>query len=362
MKLDKGASGLDNFSDALLSWYDIHARSLPWRVPPTESKRGVRGNPYHIWLSEVMLQQTTVATVKAYFEKFIGIWPSVEAMADASQEEVLAQWAGLGYYSRARNLKTCADIVVAEYGGQFPQTREALRALPGIGDYTSAAIATIAFGQREAVVDGNIERVSLRQLADATPLPAAKEVARNFMEQHTPQARPGDFVQAMMDLGATICRPKNPVCGLCPVRENCTASKAGTMLDFPVKPQKKTKPTRRGAAFFLEDGKGSVWLMRREGKGLLGGMAALPSTNWSSRADGAVGDTAAPDMVGKTVWQQAGTVRHTFTHFHLELEVWCGEGQPASNEGWWHPLSGLKEAGLPTVFAKAVALALEHDE
>ncbi|MEM9732547.1 MAG: A/G-specific adenine glycosylase [Pseudomonadota bacterium] len=353
---------MSDFSDDLLDWYDVHARTLPWRVPPQESKCGVRGNPYHIWLSEVMLQQTTVATVKAYFEKFIGIWPGVEAMAAASQEDVLAQWAGLGYYSRARNLKACADIVVAEHSGHFPQTRDGLRALPGIGDYTSAAIAAIAFGQCEAVVDGNIERVSLRQLADATPLPAAKEIARGFMESHTPADRPGDFVQAMMDLGATICTPKNPVCGLCPVSDGCEAFEAGTMLDYPVKPPKKTKPTRRGAAFFIEDGKGSIWLTRRAGKGLLGGMAALPSTEWSSRADGNVGAEAAPTMVSHTVWDQAGTVRHTFTHFDLELEVWCGEGQPESNAGWWHPLEALKDAGLPTVFAKAAALALEHDD
>ncbi len=338
-----------SFSDRLLSWYDQHARELPWRVGPTDSKAGIRPDPYHVWLSEVMLQQTTVAAVKAYFEKFVSRWPTIGFLATASGEDVMAEWAGLGYYSRARNLKTCADIIADEYDGKFPQTAAELRQLPGIGEYTSGAIAAIAFGECVPVVDGNIERVVTRQTADSTPLPKAKTNCSAFMARETPADRPGDFVQAMMDLGATICTPKNPVCALCPVSDGCRAFGDGTMLDFPVKAAKKTKPVRKGAVFIVRRDNGNVWQVRRSDKGLLGGMAGLPTTDWDSRKDGATGSDAAPFAAD---WNAAGIVRHTFTHFHLELEVWLTEDVASRSDGWWGD-----SGDLPTVFRKAVQAA-----
>lgn len=335
-----------SFSDNLLDWYDRHARDLPWRVSPADGKAGVRPDPYHVWLSEVMLQQTTVAKVRAYYEKFLTRWPTIGILAAAATEDVMAEWAGLGYYSRARNLKACADLIASEYGGKFPESAAMLRALPGIGEYTSAAIAAIAFGESVPVVDGNIERVVTRQTADATPLPKAKANCAGFMERETSVDRPGDFAQAMMDLGATICTPRNPVCGLCSVSEGCKARKAGTMLDYPVKVAKKAKPIRKGAVFVAWRDDGSVWMIRRPDKGLLGGMAALPTTEWDSRKDGATGIDSAPYTAD---WQESGLVKHTLTHFHLELEVWKTKGASPSGDGWWG-----NEADLPTVFRKAV--------
>ncbi|MDD9910764.1 MAG: A/G-specific adenine glycosylase [Ahrensia sp.] len=338
-----------SFSNDLLAWYDRHARVLPWRIGPHDTKRGIRANPYHVWLSEVMLQQTTVAAVKAYFEKFITIWPTVDGLAAAREEHVMAAWAGLGYYSRARNLKACAQIVSGEFGGHFPETAVDLRKLPGIGDYTSAAIAAIAFGEAAPVVDGNIERVVTRQTADATPLPKAKSNCTAFMVRETPKERPGDFVQAMMDLGATICTPKNPACAICPVFEPCEARKAGTMLDFPVKAPKKAKPNRKGAVFVLIRSDGFVWTVQRPHNGLLGGMAALPTTDWTARQDGATGVGSAPF---EARWTDVGTVKHTFTHFHLELEVWGAKGDTPESEGRWN-----EPNVLPTVFRKAAQAA-----
>ena len=335
-----------SFSDNLLDWYDRHARELPWRVGPADGKAGILPDPYHVWLSEVMLQQTTVATVKTYYEKFLARWPTVGELAAAASDDVMAEWAGLGYYSRARNLKACADVIAGEYDGEFPQTVAELRTLPGVGEYTSAAIAAIAFGENASVVDGNIERVVTRRTADATPLPRAKANCATFMARETPESRPGDFVQAMMDLGATICTPRNPVCGLCPVLESCKARQAGTMLDYPVKAAKKAKPTRKGAVFVARLDNGSVWMVRRPDKGLLGGMAALPTTDWDSRKDGAVGSDAAPFAAD---WRKVASVKHAFTHFHLELEVWKAECAPFVGDGWWGD-----EADLPTVFRKAV--------
>ncbi len=342
-----------SFSDTLLAWYDRHARDLPWRVSPADHKAGVRPDPYHVWLSEVMLQQTTVAAVKAYFEKFVARWPTVGFLAAASNEDVMAEWAGLGYYSRARNLKACADIVAGELNGSFPQSAEELRKLPGIGEYTSGAIAAIAFGKCVPVVDGNVERVVTRQTADSTPLPKAKANCSAFMARKTPQDRPGDFVQAMMDLGATICTPKKPVCALCPVSENCRAFADGTMLNFPVKAAKKAKPLRKGAVFVIRKDKdnASVWQVRRPDKGLLAGMAGLPTTDWTSCRDGETGSAAAPFDAD---WTAVGTIRHTFTHFHLELEVWLTgdttiRADDWKDNGWWADVGDL-----PTVFRKAV--------
>lgn len=351
---------MDSVSQKLLAWYDRHARALPWRVPPGKSVNGIRADPYHVWLSEVMLQQTTVAAVKSYFEKFLGLWPTLADLAAADEEDVLKAWAGLGYYSRARNLKACADMVAEQYDGVFPRTQTELIKLPGIGDYTSAAIAAIAFGEKASVVDGNIERVITRLLADATPLPAAKDVCRAEMGSITPVDRPGDFAQAMMDLGATICTPKRPACALCPLIDECAAQRLGTMEQFPVKPPKKVKPTRRGAAFVAVREDGAVWLTKRGDKGLLAGMSGVPTTQWTVAQDGETGIDAAPF---KSHWDHAGTVRHTFTHFHLELEVYSARDLPAGEdsqlvEGWWSGPDHLPGEALPTVMKKSLTAAI----
>ncbi|MFD0915927.1 A/G-specific adenine glycosylase [Pseudahrensia aquimaris] len=345
---------MDSFADNLLIWYDRHARTLPWRISPADGKLGVLPDPYHVWLSEVMLQQTTVATVKAYFEKFVARWPSVMDLAAAETDDVMKEWAGLGYYSRARNLKACADIIAAEHGGRFPQTQAELLKLPGIGDYTSAAIAAIAFGERASVVDGNIERVATRQREIETPLPDAKKDCRAFMGEVTPADRPGDFVQAMMDLGATICTPRNPSCVLCPVRYGCGAAKSGRQVEFPVKAPKKAKPTRKGAAFVAMRDDGAVWLVKREDKGMLGGMAGVPTTDWAVSKDGATGTGAAPLSAD---WKPHGVVRHTFTHFHLELEVYAAQTEP-DGSGWWVAQQDLHGEALPTLMKKAISSVL----
>lgn len=339
---------MTSFATELLAWYNRHARVLPWRIPPGADHRA---DPYHVWLSEVMLQQTTVAAVKSYFEKFTTLWPNVEALAAASADDVMAAWAGLGYYSRARNLHACAQIVVREHGGHFPSTETELRALPGIGDYTAASIAAIAFGEPAAVVDGNIERVVTRWTADSTPLPKAKAACRTFMKHNIPATRPGDFAQAMMDLGATICTPRNPLCALCPVATNCEARKAQNPLDYPVKKPKKAKPTKVGAVFVAIDD-GRVWCVRRPESGMLGGTAGLPTTNWSAKTDGATGIEAAP-FAGD--WQKAGTITHTFTHFSLTLTVYTAAAEPLGN-GWWE----ANVTTLPTLFGKAAKLALNQ--
>lgn len=336
---------MDSFSNRLLEWYDRHARALPWRIPPHQSKAGVRPDPYSVWLSEVMLQQTTVAAVKSYFETFTTIWPTVNDLAAAENDEVMSRWAGLGYYARARNLKACAEIISREHNGRFPETEDGLRELPGIGDYTAASIAAIAFGERSAVVDGNIERVLTRHRTIATPLPKAKAEVREVMQDITPADRPGDFAQAMMDLGATICTSKNPVCGLCPLADDCSAREAGTMLDYPVKLPKKPKPLRRGAAYVAwRDG--VFFTIKRPDDGMLGGMQAPPSTDWSSKTDGALGADAAPFAAD---WEMAGTITHVFTHFQIELEVWSAEVD-APIQGKW--LSEIND--LPTLFRKVI--------
>ena len=336
-------------SELLLPWYDVHARDLPWRVPPGSSQRA---DPYHVWLSEIMLQQTTVAAVKPYFERFLTRWPRIKDLAAADEADVMRLWAGLGYYARARNLHACAKAVAAT-GGRFPQTQAALRELPGIGDYTSAAIAAIAFGERAAVVDGNVERVVTRLTADDTPLPKAKANVRLFMEVETPSERPGDFAQAMMDLGATVCTPKSPSCLLCPLNGHCEAKKEGRATDFPVKAPKKAKPVRRGAAFVAYRGD-EVWLTRRPPSGLLGGMTQVPTTDWSARQDGARGADAAPF---KGDWRHAGQAEHGFTHFGIVLDVFRAEVAAASGEGWWCKRAQLAHEALPTLFRKVVATA-----
>ncbi len=328
-----------SISEALLDWYEAHARALPWRAPPGQAA----SDPYRVWLSEVMLQQTTVAAVKPYFAAFTARWPTVEALAAANEADVMAAWAGLGYYSRARNLVKAARAVAARAGG-FPDSEAELRALPGLGPYTAAAVAAIAFGRRAVVVDANVERVVARLFAISDPLPGGRKAIRAAAETVTPDKRAGDFAQAMMDLGATICTPREPRCLLCPLAQVCKGRKTGEPGRFPVKSAKKAKPQRRGRAYWIENG-GAVWLVRREGKGMLGGMRALPGDGWSVRADGAGAPSGEP----------LGLVRHGFTHFDLELSV-ERLAEPVGEGEWW-PLERLGEAGLPTLFAKAARLA-----
>ena len=333
--------------ELLLGWYDVSARTLPWRSPPGAPPP----DPYRVWLSEVMLQQTTTAAVAPYFAKFLDRWPDVQALAAADDAEVMAAWAGLGYYARARNLIACAKVVAAR-GGQFPRTEAELRALPGLGAYTAAAVAAIAFGTRAAVVDANVERVIARLDAIETPLPQARIAIRARVEALTPAGRPGDFAQAMMDLGATICVPRDPRCLLCPLAAKCQGRTAGPE-QFPVKPPKPPKPQRSGRAFWIT-AHGKVWLVRREGRGMLGGMRALPDDGWSKRSDG----TGTPPLAGS--WQPGGTVRHSFTHFDLDLQLMLYSGDDwarlAGEQGEWWPQDRLGDAGLPTLFAKAARL------
>jgi A/G-specific adenine glycosylase len=335
----------------LLGWYDAHARRLPWRVAPGDPAP----DPYRVWLSEVMLQQTTVAAVTAYYAKFLALWPRVEDLAAAPDADVMAAWAGLGYYARARNLLACAREV-ARLGG-FPDTEEGLRALPGLGAYTAAAVAAIAFGRRAVVVDANVERVVARLFAIETPLPAARPAIRAATDAITPDERAGDFAQAMMDLGATVCTVRSPRCLLCPLRPACRAQAQGEPERLPAKAQKKAKPVRKGRAFWIERD-GAVLLVTRAGKGMLGGMRALPDDGWSARADG----HTAPPQAGE--WRSGGLVRHGFTHFDLELQLMlCDSPDPVSlPAGEWWPVDAIEQAGLPTVFAKAARLGVAGNE
>lgn len=341
-----------SISDNLLAWYDRNARDLPWRVPPGAPLPEDPAWPYRVWLSEVMLQQTSVAAVKPYFAKFVGLWPSVEALAAASEDDVMAAWAGLGYYSRARNLVKCARAV-AERGG-FPDTEGELRKLPGLGDYTAAAVAAIAFGRRAVVVDANVERVVARIFAIAEPLPGARKAIRAAAGRITPDERAGDFAQAMMDLGSHVCTTRAPRCLLCPLAESCEGRKVGDPERLPVKPAKKAVPERRGTAFWItREGGAEVWLVTRPAAGMLGGMRALPDDGWTARADG----SGEAPLAG--TWRSLGAVRHGFTHASLTLEVRALEtGETPPGEGTWWPVGRLGEAGLATLFARAAELAL----
>jgi A/G-specific adenine glycosylase len=326
----------------LLDWYDAHARTLPWRTPPGAAERP---DPYRVWLSEIMLQQTTVAAVGPYYAKFTSRWPTVEALAAADEAELMAAWAGLGYYARARNLIACARTVAAQ--GGFPASEESLRALPGIGAYTAAAVAAIAFGERAVVVDANVERVVTRLFALAEPLPAARPHIRTLADTITPDRRAGDFAQAMMDLGATVCTPRNPRCDACPLAARCDARAEGTPEAYPVKAAKKAKPHRRGIAYWLES-HSAVLLVRRPDKGMLGGMRALPGGAWGEHPE------AAPPI--EADWRHVGTVEHVFTHFSLSLDVMAAEHPDRPIEGEWWPVDDIEAAGLPTLYARAAAL------
>lgn len=332
-------------SAALLGWYDAHARVMPWRTSPADRAAGIRPDPYRVWLSEVMLQQTTVAAVRAYFLRFIERWPTVSALAAAEDAEVMAEWAGLGYYARARNLLACARAVASQQGGQFPQTLDGLRKLPGIGPYTAAAMAAIAFDLPATVVDGNVERVMARLHNHDTPLPAAKSALTVLAETHTPQDRPGDYAQAVMDLGATICTPRNPACGICPLYAPCAARAAGTAPNLPRKTAKPPKPTRHGTVWAAFRADGQVLLELRPAKGLLGGMFGLPGDGW----DGAGGP---PPLVAN--WSDAGEVRHTFTHFHLILTVHTALTNAAPDRGQFQ---STLATDLPTLMRRAHDLA-----
>ncbi len=336
----------NKISMLLLDWYDRNARALPWRAMPGETPP----EPYRVWLSEIMLQQTTVAAVKPYFAKFLAQWPTIDALAEADEAEVMSAWAGLGYYSRARNLVKCAREVAAR--GGFPRTEAELRKLPGLGPYTAAAVAAIAFGERAVVVDANVERVVARLFAVEEPLPGARPLIREYTDQITPELRSGDFAQAMMDLGSGTCTARDPKCGLCPLSSHCMAKQGGEPVRYPVKSARKPRPERRGRAYWIEHDE-MVWLVTRPAKGMLGGMRALPDDGWSAQADG---PGIAP-LEGE--WGPLGAVKHVFTHASLTLEVlrlesrWSPEG-----EGEWWPIDRLDDAGLPTLFAKAARLAL----
>ena len=337
--------------DALLAWYDRHRRDLPWRSPP-----GRRPDPYRVWLSEIMLQQTTVATVAPYFDRFVARWPDIRALAAASLDEVLHLWQGLGYYARARNLHACARAVVERHGGRFPEDAAALRALPGIGDYTAAAIAAIAFDRPVAAVDGNVERVVARIAAVRAPLPIAKPRLRALTEALVPQTRAGDFAQALMDLGAMICAPRRPRCVLCPWRQNCAAAALGLADGLPTPTEKPERPLRYGVAFWLSRGDGAVMLRRRPEKGLLGGMIELPSTPWRGEPWTMAEAMAATPAVAE--WAPlAGIVEHGFTHFRLELALLAGATTQPGGGIWARPAE-FKDYALPTLTKKLVRHAL----
>lgn len=334
----------------LLRWYDIHARDLPWR-----SKPGIAANPYHVWLSEIMLQQTTVAAVRDYYLKFLKLWPKVSGLAAASQDDVLRAWAGLGYYARARNLHACAREIVSQWNGEFPTTQTELQTLPGIGPYTSAAIASIAFGGRHAAVDGNVERVIARLYAIETPLPLSKPRIRENAQALVPSRRTGDFAQALMDLGATICTPRAPTCSICPWAEHCEGRRRGLAESLPRKLPKQPIPTRKGVAFWTERRDGHILLRRRPQKGLLGGMMEVPSTQWATKLPRRI----EPPVPAK--WKKlTAQVEHTFTHFHLELSVWKAmtddKSLPQGDYSWVH-MRDLEHEALPSLMRKVVALA-----
>ena len=343
-----------NRADQLLNWYDAHARILPWRAKP-----GQTPNPYGVWLSEIMLQQTTVQAVKAYYGKFMALWPRVEDLAAAPLDDVLKAWAGLGYYARARNLHACAKEVVARFGGKFPQTEAELRSLPGIGPYTAGAIAAIAFGGRHAAVDGNVERVISRLYAIETPLPDSKPEIREKAQALVPEKRAGDFAQAMMDLGATICTPREPNCLICPLAEECGGRITGLAPSLPRKKGKAPVPVRRGVAFWITREDGAVLLRRRPEKGLLGGMMEVPSTAWGDMPE----DPQAQAPLEARWKKLPGLVEHTFTHFHLELAVWRaeaiadGELRDDGDYRWTKP-EDIDGEALPTVMRKIVAHVL----
>ncbi|MFN0218735.1 MAG: A/G-specific adenine glycosylase [Hyphomicrobium sp.] len=346
---------------ALLAWYDAERRDLPWRYAPRR-----KADPYRVWLSEIMLQQTTVKAVVPYFGRFLARWPTVQTLAAASLDDVLGMWAGLGYYSRARNLKACADAVLRDFGGAFPTTEAQLRTLPGVGPYTAAAIAAIAFGEKATPVDGNVERVVARLFAVRQPLPKSKPEIKRLAATLTPSRRPGDFAQAMMDLGAEVCTPRRPSCLMCPLQQDCAANAQGLAELLPIKAAKAGRPTRYGVAFLVLREDGAVLLRRRPDAGLLGGMLEVPSTEWGDVPTPAGGSLhGAP--VKASWWPVSGKVVHIFTHFRLEIAVrralvpldasltfWA-----AQERCQWAHRRDLDRAALPSVMRKIIAHGLK---
>lgn len=335
-------------ADAVLRWYDRSGRDLPWRARPPKS-----ADPYAVWISEIMLQQTTVAAATPYFKAFLERWPNVSALAAAPLADVMRQWAGLGYYSRARNLYACATTVAAEFKGRFPRTVAELRRLPGIGPYTAAAIAAIAYGQRAVVVDGNVERVVARFFALETPLPAAKARIREKADELTPPERAGDFAQGMMDLGATICAPRNPACAICPLTGACAGQRSGEPVRFPLKAPRAARPRRRGAAFFIKREDGAVLLRTRPPKGLLGGMTELPGTAWT--ADFELAGALAQAPLAATYRKLEAAVEHGFTHFSLRLDIYTAIADLATEaprDCRWVDEAGLADEPLPGLMRK----------
>jgi A/G-specific adenine glycosylase len=337
----------------LLAWYDRHARVLPWRARP-----GERADPYRVWLSEIMLQQTTVVTVGPYFRDFLARWPRVRDLAAADLDAVLHGWQGLGYYARARNLHRCARVVSSELDGRFPDDEDGLRRLPGVGPYTAAAIAAIAFGRKATVMDGNVERVIARLFRVATPLPKAKPELRKLAGSLTPEERPGDYAQAIMDLGAAICLPRKPKCMLCPWAEACVARRAGDAESLPMKAAKPERPKKHGVVFWAWRGDGAILLRRRPENGLLGGLMEVPSTEWRAKPWTIAEATAAAPL--KASWRPLdGIVRHGFTHFELELLLVVGQARDRGDGGdVWCPVDRLSDYALPTLMKKVVHHAL----
>ncbi len=360
---DKGAAAISSARPVdLLAWYDRHRRKLPWRAPP-----GERADPYRVWLSEIMLQQTTVKAVGPYYARFLARWPDIRALAAAPLDDVLKIWAGLGYYARARNLHACARVVAEQHGGQIPASEDALRDLPGIGAYTAAAIAAIAFDAPATPVDGNIERVIARLYAIDTPLPSAKPEISRLARGLTPPQRTGDFAQAMMDLGATICTPKTPACALCPWNESCAAYARGDAETFPRRVPKQEGVLRRGAAFVARRSDGYVLVRTRPEKGLLGGMTEVPTTEWTKDFDESVALESVPRFASRKspTWRRTvGIVRHVFTHFPLELTVYAADvpaRTPAPKDMRWIAISELAGEALPSLMRKVLAHALTSD-
>lgn len=349
--MGNGPEELNALPDLLLDWYDDAARELPWRTGPADRVRGKRPDPYRVWLSEIMLQQTTIPHATRYFEAFTARWPRIEDLAAADDADVMAAWAGLGYYARARNLLKCARKVAE--AGAFPDTEEDLRALPGIGAYTAGAVAAIAFDRQAAAVDGNVDRVFARLLATKGDWKTEKKRIAAAVRAVVPENRPGEFAEALMDLGATVCTPKRADCLICPLSGLCAARIEGDPERYPIKPAKATKPVRRGTAFVLFDGS-DVLLERRPETGLLGGMLGLPGTDWAEGSQSPPTDAA--QAFADADWVQIGSVRHVFTHFALDLSVVRGDGRGPRPAGLWTPIRDVD--GLPSVFAKAFRLAL----
>lgn len=340
----------------LLAWYDTEGRSLPWRIRPEDRAAGMVPDPYAIWLSEIMLQQTTVPHATPYWHDFLARWPRVEDLANAPREDVMAAWAGLGYYARARNLYACAQVVAFDLDGNFPDTIEALRALPGVGEYTSHAIGAAAFNRPANVVDGNVERAISRLYALETPLPKSKPEIRALAGEIADHVRSHDYAQAIMDLGAIVCSPKSPSCQICPWQSACKAYALGEPTAYPKKLPKKAKPQRYGHVFLIHRD-GQFYVRPRPDQGLLGGMLELPGGLWSEQGLPTRGE-AEPFAAD---WQPGGEVSHVFTHFTLQLQVWCAEAPKdyRPNAGHWADLKALKTVGLPSVMAKAAQAGLK---